>query len=582
MKLGNLSKYLTNSRGYCNNVHMKKKYGAIVIGGGYLQRAGVDVCVFERRSIVGGAAVTEEIIPGFKFSRASYVLSLLRPQIINDLDLKARRYGLKVYKRDPSSYTPLRSSEWKNGKPRSLTLGRDMALNVQQIGQFSEKDVQAFKEYEQLMERLVKALDVLIDLPPSDVVEILAMPTIWGKVRRIASNPRMRPAVYDFMKLGTDMLALYEFLTTPSSQILKRWFNSEPLIATLATDSVIGFMATPDMPGTGYVLLHHLMGELDGVRGAWGYPEGGMGAVTKALADSAMAVGADIFTSKKVQQIKVDSRGFASGVILEDGIEINADIVLSNATPKVTFLDLISPEALPEDFLCDVRSIDYTSPVTKINVAVNKLPNFIADPCTEPGHPLPLHQCTIHLNCENSNAIFETYQYALEGKLCQRPLIEMVIPSSVDPTLAPPGCHVCLLFTQYTPYTLSNGKTWDEETKEEYANIVFDSIEEYAPGFKASVVGKEVLTPPDLESIFGLTGGNIFHGAMPLHQLFLSRPTPARINEGGNEFKNRSNVCGSPYTPIPHLLLCGSGAHPGGGVMGAPGQIAASAVIGKL
>jgi len=241
-------------------------------------------------------------------------------------------------------------------------------------------------------------------------------------------------------------------------------------------------------------------------------------------------------------------------------------MVLSNATPEITFNRLMKESVdVPADFRVELSKIDYTSPVCKINVALDRLPNFEADPNVG-NEPMPHHRCTIHINCENSSMISEAYQDAVNGRYSSNPLIEMTLPSSLDKTIAPPGHHVCLLFTQYAPYHLKDG-TWDEQTKEDYANVVFDSIEKYAPGFKSSIVGKEVLPPPDLENIFGLTGGNIFHGSMSLDQLYLTRPTTGSV---------------SPGTPVPGLLLCGSGAHPGGGVMGAPGRIAAKDAVRKL
>jgi len=303
------------------------------------------------------------------------------------------------------------------------------------------------------------------------------------------------------------------------------------------------------------------MGELEGIRGAWGYPEGGMGAVSGAIAKSAMAAGAQLFTDSPVDKITTAHNGEANGVVLASGQEIKSKLVLSNATPEITFNKLMKASVdVPESYRRSLAGIDYTSPVCKINVALNKLPNFLANPNTGDNTVMPHHKCTIHINCEKTEMIEEAYQDAKLGQYSRIPMIEMTIPSSLDPTLAPPGHHVCLLFTQYAPYHLENGK-WDQQTKESYANVVFDSIERYAPGFKDSIVGKEVLPPPELEAVFGLTGGNIFHGSMSLDQLYLARPT--------------GDHSPGPSTPVTNLLLCGSGAHPGGGVMGAPGRIAA-------
>ncbi|KAJ9583311.1 hypothetical protein L9F63_022328, partial [Diploptera punctata] len=538
-----------------------------LVAAAYLQKSGLQTCVLERRHVIGGAAVTEEIIPGFKFSRASYVLSLLRPYIYTDLNFKDNKHGLKVYPRNPSSYTPLIETEWQKGKPRSLTLGKDEENNWKQIAGFSIKDAESYKRYEKQLERIVNSIDPLLDTSVSEIMELFEAKGFWNKFLAFRRNPQLLKAVKSLGSLGADISVLYEFFTSPATHILSRWFESEPLKATLATDAVIGAMAAPHSPGSAYTLLHHCMGQIDGVRGSWGYPEGGMGTVTKALAAAATSYGAHVFTNVEVSEIRVNEDGIAVGVVTADGCEINAGVVLSNATPHITYKNLLPDGALPEQFKTAVSHINYTSPVTKINVALRELPNFRADPTVSEKRAMPHHQCTIHINCENMDLITQAYNGATDGYFSQRPMIEMVLPSSVDPTLAPPGCHVCLLFTQFTPYHLKDGDIWDDKKKQEYANVVFSNIEEYAPGFKESIIGMEVLSPPDLEQIFGLTGGNIFHGALSLDQLFLCRST--------------SQVCGvyPPYTPVKNLLLCGSGTHPGGGVMGAPGYIAAQTLI---
>ncbi|XP_066277356.1 pyridine nucleotide-disulfide oxidoreductase domain-containing protein 2-like [Branchiostoma lanceolatum] len=550
---------------------LKTEYDAIIVGGGhnglvaaaYLQRSGINTVVLERRHVIGGAAVTEELVPGYKFSRASYVLSLLRPKIINELELK--RHGLKVYLRDPNSFTPLLEPDG-TGQFQSLLLGKDLKENQRQIAQFSQKDAQMFPEYEHTMGRIGEAIEPLLDNAPLDL-QRLSHGTRLEKMRALMT---VRPLADAAKALGRDMNAFIELLTAPANKMLDKWFESEPLKATLATDAVIGAMLTPNTPGSGYVLLHHVMGELEGVKGAWGYVEGGMGAVSEAISRSAQEQGTTVLTEKPVSSILVNSSGEACGVVLEDGTEIKStmQMVMSNATPKVTYLDLLSKDLLPEDFRAEVSHIDYKSPVTKINVAVNKLPNFKAAPNTADNAPLPHHRCTIHLNCEDSALIDEAYHDAVvQGIPSRKPVIEMCIPSSLDPTIAPPGCHVVTLFTQYTPYHRKDGREWDDEARNEYADRVFDTIEAYAPGFKSSVVGRDILTPPDLEKTFGLTGGNIFHGAMSLDQLYQSRPVPS---------------FGNHRCPIKGLYLCGSGAHPGGGVMGSAGKNAAKVALADL
>ncbi|XP_012623502.1 pyridine nucleotide-disulfide oxidoreductase domain-containing protein 2 [Microcebus murinus] len=548
---------------------LKPEYDAVVIGAGhnglvaaaYLQRLGVRTAVFERRHVIGGAAVTEEIVPGFKFSRASYLLSLLRPQIYTDLELK--EHGLRLHLRNPYSFSPM-LEEGTGGKvPRSLLLGTDMAENQKQIAQFSQKDAQAFPRYEEFMSRLALAIDPLLDAAPVD----LAAFQRGSLLQRVRSLSTLKPLLQAGRILGAQLPQYYEVLTAPIAKVLDQWFESEPLKATLATDAVIGAMASPRTQGSGYVLLHHVMGGLEGMRGAWGYVQGGMGALSDAIASSATTHGASIFTEKAVAKVQVSSEGRVRGVVLRDGTEVRSRVVLSNASPQVTFLKLVPQEWLPEEFVERISQLDTRSPVTKINVAVDRLPNFLAAPSAPGGRPLPHHQCSIHLNCEDSLLLQQAFEDAMDGLPSRRPMIELCIPSALDPTLAPAGCHVISLFTQYTPYTLAGGKVWDEQDRNAYADKVFDWIEAYAPGFKASVVGRDILTPPDLERIFGLPGGNIFHGALSLDQLYFARPVPLH----------------SGYRcPLPGLYLCGSGAHPGGGVMGAAGRNAAHVVFRDL
>ncbi|XP_068807315.1 pyridine nucleotide-disulfide oxidoreductase domain-containing protein 2 isoform X1 [Struthio camelus] len=542
---------------------LQRRYDAVVIGAGhnglvaaaYLQQAGVQTAVLEKRHVLGGAAVTEEIVPGFKFSRASYLLSLLRPQIYTELELQ--RHGLRVLPRDPYSFTPLLED---GSPPRSLLLGHDAAQTRRQIAQFSRKDAQAYPAYEAFMGGLVSAIDPLLDAPPVDTAA-LGQGSLLQRLRALRA---LWPLLQAGLALGRQLPCYYEVLTAPISKVLDRWFESEPLKATLATDAVIGAMGSPHAPGSGYVLLHHVMGALEGRRGAWGYVAGGMGALSQAIASAAAARGAHIFTEKPVSHVLLGRAGRAQGVTLQDGTEVRSKVVLSNASPQLTFLELTPQEQLPKDFVQRIRQVDTRSPVTKINVAVDRLPNFLAAPNARDSQPLPHHQCSIHLNCESTQLLHQAFTEASSGHPSSRPMIELCIPSVLDPGLAPRGCHVVSLFTQYTPPVLAGGRPWDEAARNAYADTVFDCIEAYAPGFKASVVGRDILTPPDLERIFGLPGGNIFHGAMSLDQLYFARPAPSY----------------SGYrSPIPGLYLCGSGAHPGGGVMGAAGRNAARVAL---
>nr|XP_007961990.2 pyridine nucleotide-disulfide oxidoreductase domain-containing protein 2 isoform X5 [Chlorocebus sabaeus] len=546
----------------------------------YLQRLGVNTAVFERRHVIGGAAVTEEIVPGFKFSRASYLLSLLRPQIYNDLELK--KHGLRLHLRNPYSFTPMLEEGAGSKVPRSLLLGTDMAENQKQIAQFSRKDAQVFPRYEEFMHRLALAIDPLLDAAPVDMAAFQR----GSLLQRIKSLSTLKPLLKAGRILGAQLPQYYEVLTAPITKVLDQWFESEPLKATLATDAVIGAMASPCTPGSGYVLLHHVMGGLEGMQGAWGYVQGGMGALSDAIASSATTHGASIFTEKTVAKVQVNSEGCVQGVVLEDGTEVRSKVVLSNTSPQITFLKLtpqdeedfqreqlrdlpeqrkkaasLGPwtsggfhggfsfqEWLPKEFLEKISQLDTRSPVTKINVAIDRLPSFLAAPNGPRDQPLPHHQCSIHLNCEDTLLLHQAFEDAVDGLPSHRPMIELCIPSALDPTLAPSGCHVVSLFTQYTPYTLAGGKAWDEQERDAYADRVFDCIEVYAPGFKDSVVGRDILTPPDLERIFGLPGGNIFHCAMSLDQLYFARPVPLH----------------SGYRcPLQGLYLCGSGAHPG-------------------
>ncbi|XP_008277975.1 pyridine nucleotide-disulfide oxidoreductase domain-containing protein 2 [Stegastes partitus] len=556
---------LTGSRS--THTALKSQYDALVIGGGhnglvaaaYLQKGGLKTAVLERRHVLGGAAVSEELFPGFRFSRCSYLLSLLRPHIYKDLELK--KHGLKVYMRDPHAFTPMLEDGVRGAPPRSLTLGSDLAMNQMEIGKFSQKDAKAYPEFLAHLEKLAGAIHPLLDAPPVDIPGVTA-----GSLRkRLAAAKTLSPLVKCGLKLGKNIPDFYEIVTAPIMKILTQWFDSEPLRATLATDGVIGAMTSPSNPGSGYVLLHHVMGELEKEKGAWGYVEGGMGGVSEAIARAARSYGVDIYTEKDVGQILVGSDGVAKGVVLKDSTEIHSKVVLSNATPYVTFKNLTPQGALSPEFMKAVDQIDYTSPVTKINVAIDKLPNFLAAP-TPDDKPGPHHQCSIHLNCESVEVLETAYKEAMNGRPSARPMLEMTIPSVLDPTLAPPGCHVVSLFTQFTPYHIE-GREWTDQDREAFADTAFDWVEKYAPGFKKSVVGRDILTPPDLERIFGLTGGNIFHGSMSLDQLYLARPLPSL----------------SDYrSPIKGLYLCGSGCHPGGGVMGSPGWNAALTVMADL
>ncbi|KAK7308536.1 hypothetical protein VNO77_42149 [Canavalia gladiata] len=539
-----------------------KKWDAIVVGGGhngliaaaYLARAGLSVAVLERRHIIGGAAVTEELIPGFRFSRCSYLLSLLRPQIIRELELK--RHGMKLLKPIASSFTPSLDG-------RYLLLGQSKEQDYSQICKFSKRDADAYFRYEAQLQKFCKFMNFLLDSLTPETLHGSASTVDWLRYK-LQKSKFWTQCLRQMLYLGQkDMVDFMELLLSPTSKVLDKWFESNLLKATLAGDAITGSMMNINSPGSGYVLLHHVMGETDGDRNIWSHVEGGMGAVSLAISEAAKEAGAHIETNTEVLQVLVEDSGRANGVLLADGTKLHSSVVLSNATPYKTFMELVPQDCLPVEFLRTIKYSDYTSGTTKINVAVDKLPQFH---CCKLNHAeiCPQHTATIHIGSESMGEIRSACQDACNGLPSQRPVMEMTIPSSLDNTISPPGKHVISLFTQYTPYKPSNGSWEDAAYRESYAQSCFKLIEEYVPGFCSSVIGYDMLTPPDLEREIGLTGGNIFHGAMGLDSLFLMRPVKGWSNH---------------RTPIRDLYLCGSGSHPGGGVMGAPGRNAARVVL---
>ncbi|MFI5315769.1 MAG: phytoene desaturase family protein [Myxococcota bacterium] len=518
---------------------------ALVVGGGhnglicaaYLARAGLSVTLLERRPLLGGACVTEELWPGYRVSRASYVLSLFRPRIAEELELE--RHGLRLLPRVPSSITPLPDG-------RALVLGEDARSDFAEIEQFSRRDAERYRRYEQSLEEIAAALEPLLDDAP---------PHVWSRERANTARWRALGRSAAALARAPGARSAARVLFGSARAVLEEWFESEPLRATLATDAIIGAFAPPSARGTGYVLFHHVMGRAGGRRGAWAYVAGGMGALADALASAARAAGAELRTNAEVVALR-SAGGRACGVALASGESLDADLVVSGADPARTAA-LVDDAALRRRFPAG----DYRSPVVKLNLALRELPRFRA----RGGEPLPLSG-TIHLGPTDLDGIERAFADAAAGRVPELPVVELTIPSTVDPTLAPAGRHVASIFAQYAPVLLPTDARWPE-LRDALRDRVLAAVESVAPGFAASIEHMEVLAAPDLERVFGLTGGNIFHGAMRPERLLARRPS-ARLR---------------PYcTPLPGLWLCGAGTHPGGGVMGAPGRNAALELLASL
>ena len=517
----------------------------IIVGGGhnglvcaaYLARAGRRVLVLEKRELVGGCAVTEEIWPGYRVSTAAYLSSLLQERIIRELELE--RFGYHVDAKDPAFF-----SAYPDG--RHLFMWQDRAKTLAAIAKFSRHDAEVFPAYEDHLEHLSEVVESLLlttppEFPPKGVGDLVEYLKLAAKFRRL------RPK---------EMVSLVKIFTQSAAEFLDEWFESDEIKVTLATDGVIGANGGPRSPGTAYILLHHVMGSVAGHRGLWGFVRGGMGAVSNAIAESAKSRGAEIRTNAVVKCVRVKD-GRVRGVVLENGDELEAGTVASNLTPHATFLSLLDPHALPPELLDSIRKYRSEGTSCKINLALAGLPEFRA----LPGVPGPQHRATMHI-CPSIDYVERAWDDAKHGRPSRSPLLELTIPTMYDSSLAPPGKHIMGIFLQYAPYTLRDSN-WDEQ-REPFASRVFDLIEEYAPGFRSLIVEKQVLTPLDLERRFGLTGGNIFHGEMSLDQMFVLRPVAG---------------CARYRTPIRGLYLCGSGTHPGGGVMGAPGYNAAREML---
>jgi len=519
------------------------KYDVIVIGGGhngltaaaYLARAGRRVLVLERRHVVGGAAVTEEIFPGFKFSVCSYVVSLLRPEIIRDLDLP--RHGLEILPLD-GTFTPMPNGDY-------LWRVDDHARTRREIARHSKLDAEAYDEYGRAMVEMARFVKPILNMTPPDPMsldprELAKLLSILKRFRRLADADR-----YNQIQL----------MTMSASDFLDQWFETDVLKATMAASGIIGTFLGVRSPGTAYVLLHHYMGEIDGAFRSWGFARGGTGTISNAIAGAAREAGVEIRTEAAVGRISVKN-GEAAGVVLTNGDELAADLVLSSVDPNLTFLKFIDGTELPGEFVDEVRRYKFRGSSGKVNLALDALPNFL---CLPGDGPHLRGALSISPSVDYMERAYDDAKY---GEFSRRPYIDMVIPTLTDPSVAPPGKHILSCFVQYAPYTLATG-TWDDR-REAFGDTVIDTIAEYAPNIRDIVLHRQVLTPLDLEREFGLTEGNIFQGELTLEQLFFARPVP-----GWAQYQ----------TPIRKLWMCGSATHPGGGIMGAPGRNAARRIL---
>jgi phytoene dehydrogenase-like protein len=527
---------------------MSSRYDAIVIGGGhngltaaaYLAKAGRKVLVLERRHVLGGAAVTEEVFPGFQFSVCSYVVSLLRPEIIRELDLP--RHGLDILPLD-GTFTPMENGDY-------LWRVNDHAKTRREIARHSKFDAEAYEEYGKAMIEMGRFAKPILSMTPPDPTSL----DLSGLRDLARLGRRFRDLPY------TDMANQVQLMTMSAVDFLDQWFETDVLKATMAASGIIGTFLGVRSPGTAYVLLHHYMGEIDGAFRSWGFARGGTGAISTSIAEAAREAGAEIRVSAPIEKVTLHG-GRATGVALTDGTEISARAVFSSVDPRRTFFQMVGEEELPSDFVEHIRRFKFRGSSGKVNLALDALPNFRAIP----GEGRHLRGAiSISPSIEYMERAYDDAKY---GRYSRRPYIDIVIPSLTDPSVAPPGKHVMSCFVQYAPYHLKTAGgapgNWDLE-REAFGEAVIDTIAAHAPNIRDVILHRQVLTPLDLEREFGLTEGNIFHGELTLEQLFFLRPAP-----GWAQYK----------TPIRNLYLCGSGSHPGGGIMGAPGRNAARAVL---
>ena len=515
------------------------KYDVVVIGGGhnglvnaaYLARAGKRVVVLERRHVLGGAAVTEEVFPGFKFSVCSYVVSLLRPEIIRELDLP--RHGLEILPLD-GTFTPMPNGDY-------LWRVNDHARTRREIARHSRLDAEAYDEYGKAMIEMAHFVKPIMSMTPPDPTTL--DPKAWKNLAFLGRR---------FQKLSDeDKYNQVQLMTMSAVDFLDQWFETDVLKATMSASGIIGTFLGVRSPGTAYVLLHHYMGEIDGAFRSWGFARGGTGAISNAIGDAAREAGVEIRTEAPIAKI-LHRNGRATGVVLDNGDEILCEVVSSSVDPRLTFMKMIGEQHLPDDFCTDLKRYKYRGSSGKVNLALDGLPDFKSLP--GPGAHL---RGAISIS-PSIDYMERAYDQAKYGQFSRRPYIDMVIPSLTDPSVAPPGKHVMSCFVQYAPYNLKEG-SWDDK-RDEFGDAVVDTIAEHAPNIKDLIRDRQVLTPLDLEREFGLSEGNIFQGELTLEQLFFLRPAP-----GWAQYR----------TPIKNLYMCGSATHPGGGIMGAPGRNAA-------
>ena len=541
---------------------MSQKYDAIIIGGGhnglttaaYLAKAGWKVLVLEQRHILGGAAVTEEVYPGFKFTVFSYVVSLLRPEVIRELNLA--KHGLHIMPLE-TAFVPMENGD-------HLALYPDPNTNRESIRRHSARDADIYPEFSQMMYDMAFAVKPILSMvPPNPTAPGLdGMRTLLEMVRHAGSLDSKR--FYYLTKL----------MTMSASDFLDEWFETDVLKSVTSINGIIGTMLGPRSPGTAYVLLHHYMGELDGAFTAWGFQKGGTGAVSQAIASAARSFGVEMRCQAKVAQVIVKS-GQAVSVALENGEEIYSRVVVSGCDPKVTFLKLLEAEHLPSDLVQAIQNFKFRGSSGKVNLALAGLPQFTAMP--DPS----LLQGMMEI-CPSMDYVERAYDDAKYGNFSQRPYLDITIPTTVDPTMAPPGKHVMSIFVQYAPYHLKQGRRGGEEAKrrgdageqvggssweeqrEAFGDTVINTLAEFAPNIKDLILHRQVLSPWDMEQMIGLTEGNIFHGELTLDQLFFLRPAP-----GWADYR----------TPVRGYYQCGSGTHPGGGITGGPGRLAALEIL---